>query len=318
MSGLTVAIPILNEEETIPRLLERLAAAVAAADLPIKEFLFIDDGSTDRSVELLQEAAVTDPRIRVLVLSRNFGHQIAISAAIDHAAGDAIIIMDADLQDPPEVLRGLYEKWQDGYEIVYAVRTKRKKESFFKRVTASVFYRLLRTLAEIDIPVDAGDFCLLDRKVIDALRQMPERSRYVRGLRAWVGFRSAALPYEREERFAGETKYPFRKMLALAINGVLGFSTLPLRLATYLGILVAFVCCVLVVILLAIKIIYGSTFADPGWTSLMLAIFFMGSVQLFVIGVMGEYIGRIYRESQQRPLYLVRDTIGAGTKREKH
>lgn len=309
MSSITVAIPILNEAETIPELLARLRKVVKDSGLPVKEFLFIDDGSTDDSVALLHTAQKDDPRIRVLVLSRNFGHQIAISAAIDHAKGDAIVIMDADLQDPPEVLRGMYEKWQEGYEIIYAVRTARKNESFFKKATASLFYRVLRAFAEVDIPVDAGDFCLLDKKVMAALRAMPERSRYVRGLRAWVGFRSYALPYDRDERFAGETKYPLRKMLALATNGVLGFSTVPLRMATYLGVVVAAACGVLGVTLLVAKLVYGSSFGNQGWTSLMLAVFFMGGIQLFVVGVVGEYIGRIYREVQQRPLYLIRETL---------
>lgn len=307
MPGITIAIPVLNEAETIPELLLRLRSVVDAAGFPIAEFLFVDDGSTDDSVALLLAAQSEDPRIRVLVLSRNFGHQIAISAAIDHAQGDAIIIMDADLQDPPEVLSNMYQKWQEGYEIVYAVRNKRERESYFKKATASLFYRVLRLFAEVDIPVDAGDFCLLDRKVMAVLRTMPERSRYVRGLRAWVGFRSTAVYYDRQERFAGTTKYPLRKMLALATSGVLGFSTVPLRFATYLGLTTATLAAVAGVIFIVLKLLYGSMFGDPGWTSLILAVFFVGGIQLFVMGVMGEYIGRIYREVQQRPLYILRD-----------
>lgn len=307
MRALTIAIPVLNEAETIPELLARLSEVVIDAALPVTEFLFVDDGSTDDSVALLLAAQQKDPRIRVLVLSRNFGHQIAISAAIDHARGDALIIMDADLQDPPEALAAMYQKWQEGFEIVYAVRNTRARESYFKKATASLFYRVLRWFAEVDIPVDAGDFCLLDRKVLAVLRTMPERSRYVRGLRAWVGFRSTAVYYDRQERFAGSTKYPLRKMLALATTGVLGFSTLPLRFATYLGLATATLAALAGVAFVLLKLIYGSHFGDPGWTSLILAIFFVGGIQLFVMGVMGEYVGRIYREVQQRPLYILRD-----------
>jgi dolichol-phosphate mannosyltransferase len=257
--------------------------------------------------------ADSDPRFRTLRLSRNFGHQVAITAGIDAARGAAVIVMDADLQDPPDVVHRMLAKWREGYGVVYGRRVAREGETAFKKLTASLFYRLLRRLSEVDIPTDVGDFRLMDRKVVDAFKEMREQNRYVRGMVAWMGFDQCAVDYIREERFAGETKYPLKKMLSLAANGIVGFSNVPLRLILGLGLVVAGGS--FAVGLMAIIAKMAGFFVVPGWTSLALAVSGLSGVQLIVLGVVGEYVGRIHDEVKHRPLYLVRDSRGFGAGR---
>lgn len=273
------------------------------------ELVLIDDGSRDRSLEMIRNLHQKDQRIRYLSLARNFGHQIAVTAGLNFVRGQAIAILDADLQDPPELIPDMVEKWQQGYQVVYAQRTRRRRESWFKRFTAYGFYRLLKRLADVDIPTDTGDFCLMDRRVVDVLNAMPERNRYIRGLRSWVGFRQTAIRFERDPRFAGEVKYTFRKSLSLAINSLVSFSRIPLRISTYIGLLSA-----VVAILMALLVLYWRivepTAPLTGFATIMIAIFFLGAVQLVSIGILGEYIGRIYEEVKGRPLYTLAEAGG--------
>jgi dolichol-phosphate mannosyltransferase len=260
-------------------------------------------------MEQLERLAASDPRVRCIDFSRNFGHQVAITAGTDMARGDAVVVIDADLQDPPELIPRMVEKWREGYEVVFAVREKRKGESFFKLFTAAAFYRIIKRITNVDIPVDTGDFRLMDRKVVAALRILREKNRFVRGLVSWVGFRQVGIRYVREERFAGETKYPLKKMLKFAFDGITGFSYLPLQLATYLGFAVSNVAFLAICwVLLQKLVLHGHV--EPGWSSLMVTILFLGGVQLLTIGLIGEYLGRIYDEVKARPLYLVRRTLG--------
>jgi len=304
---ISVAVPVYNEEGNVRHAIERVSRALGN---DLHEIVFVDDGSRDATFDELRAAALADPRVKVLSFSRNFGHQIAVSAALEHATGEAVVIIDGDMQDPPEVIPELITKWREGYEIVYATRRSRG-DTFAKRVFAALFYRILRSLADVPIPLDAGDFALLDRKVVDVLARMPERSRYLRGLRAWSGYRSIGVPYDRHARERGESKYTLKQMLDLATSGIIGFSIVPLRLAVYVGLAFALLsalgaCWVIV------EWFLGGESLVRGWASLMLAVFFVGGVQLFIIGVLGEYIGRIYREVQGRPLYIVREKIGFG------
>src|SRR3989344_811270 len=308
MHSISIAIPVLNEEDTIPELLRRIVALDGHHDLRLAEVLFIDDGSHDRTFDILRTAALKDPRIKIISFSRNFGHQIAVSAAFDHAQGDAVVVIDGDLQDPPEFIPALVAKWQEGNDIVYAVRKKRK-EGVAKRTIAALFYRLLRMIAEVDIPLDTGDFALLDRKVVEVMKRMPERSRYLRGLRAWSGFRSIGIEYDRNARAAGESKYTLKKMIDLAASGIIGFSTVPLRIATYIGMFMA-LASVLGGMFVFFQWLIGWPGLVRGWASLMIGFFFVSGIQLFILGVMGEYIGRIYREVQARPLYIIGKKIG--------
>jgi dolichol-phosphate mannosyltransferase len=245
-----------------------------------------------------------DSQVRYLSFARNFGHQIAVTAGLNFAQGKAVIVLDADLQDPPELIPDLLETWRSGYQVVYAQRTKRKNESWFKRLTAFAFYRILRQLADVDIPADTGDFCLMDRQVVDVLNQIPERNRYIRGLRAWIGFRQTSIKFERDPRFAGEVKYTFRKSFSLALNSIISFSRIPLRLSTYLGLFSA-----LIALLMSLIVLYWriSQPGSPltGFAAIMIAVFFLGSVQLICLGLLGEYIGRIYEEVKGRPLYTL-------------
>ena len=272
------------------------------------ELIFVNDGSRDASLEMLHELNQRDPRIKVLNFSRNFGHQIAITAGSDYADGDAVIIMDADLQDPPEVVLRLIDKWRAGYDVAYAVRTKRAGETWFKLFTASVFYRLIRSIADVDIPLDAGDFRLMDRRVVLAMRQLRERNRFMRGLSSWVGFKQIAVEYERAARFAGETKYPLRKMLRLANNAITSFSHVPLQLATYTGFALAVVS--LVGILVAIIARLSGISAFSGQATTLVSVLFLGGIQLIFLGIIGEYLGRIYDEVKNRPLYIIADAVG--------
>jgi glycosyltransferase involved in cell wall biosynthesis len=310
---LSVVIPIFNEELVIDeldlRLHELLIDVAAQADMEW-EVVFIDDGSKDKSLIKLRQLALAEPRYRVLSFSRNFGHQMAITAGMDRADGDAVVIMDADLQDPPEVVREMVALWKQGYDVVYAVRNKRHGETLFKRLTAAGFYRALRALTGVDIPVDTGDFRLMSRPVVLTMRALRERHRFVRGLVAWAGFRQTAVKYDRHERYAGETKYPLHKMLRFAADGITSFSTVPLRAATWLGLLSGLLA--VGVVLWAIYVKFFIRGVVPGWTTLMIMVAFSSSVQLLMMGVLGEYIGRAYEELKGRPLYVVAEELNFG------
>ncbi|WP_375473829.1 glycosyltransferase family 2 protein [uncultured Nostoc sp.] len=301
-------VPIYNEEEIIPELYRRLSAVMNRMD-GLVELILINDGSRDRSLQLLQELHQKDPRICYLSFARNFGHQIAVTAGLNFVRGQVIVILDADLQDPPELIPDMVEKWRQGYQVVYAQRTQRLNEGWFKRFTAYFFYRILKKLADVEIPTDTGDFCLMDRQIVDILNSMPERTRYIRGLRSWVGFQQTAIRFERNPRFAGEVKYTFSKSLALAINGLVSFSIVPLRLSTYLGLVAA-----AAAIFMALLVLYWRLFVPhsplTGFTIILMAIFFLGSVQLVSVGILGEYIGRIYEEVKARPLYTLAEVGG--------
>jgi len=299
---LSVVIPVFNEEETIPELDRRLRAFLGALG-ETWEVVFVDDGSRDQSLALLQGLAEQEPRYKVVSFGRNFGHQIAITAGMDRAEGEAVVVMDADLQDPPEVVREMLQRWREGFDVVYAVRERRLGETWFKRITASLFYRLFRALLGFDVAIDAGDFRLMSRPVILTMRSLRERHRFIRGLVGWIGFRQASVKYTRHERFAGVTKYPLRKMLSFAFDGITSFSTLPLRTATWLGAFAGLLAMGLGAWAFYVRT-WGNT-AVPGWTTLMILIALGSSVQLLVIGILGAYIGRIYEEVQRRPLYTV-------------
>jgi glycosyltransferase involved in cell wall biosynthesis len=302
---LSLVIPIYNEELVIPELSRRLAQVLAELEKVVEswEVVFIDDGSVDRSFELLSQMAEAEQRYRVVSFSRNFGHQLAITAGLDRAEGDAVVVMDADLQDPPEVIARMIEKWREGFDIVYGVRKTRKGETIFKRLTAAVFYRLFRAmLGGISVPVDAGDFRLMSRAAVLALRALAERHRFVRGMVAWIGFRQTAVYYDRDARFAGETKYPLRKMLHFAADGITSFSTFPLRIATWLGAAAGVLALVIGVWAVYVKFFTNSTV--PGWTTIMMFVGFGSSAQLLMTGILGEYVGRVYEEVKGRPLYI--------------
>jgi len=301
-------IPIYNEEETIAEMYRRVSAVMDRLDGAV-ELILINDGSRDRSLRLMRDLHERDSRVCYLSLARNFGHQIAVTAGLNFARGEVVVILDADLQDPPELIPDMVEMWRQGYQVVYAQRSQRRKESWFKKFTAYGFYRLLKKLADVDIPTDTGDFCLLDRQVVDVLNSMPERNRYIRGLRSWIGFKQAAIRFERDPRFAGEVKYTFGKSLALAINGLVSFSRVPLRLSTYVGLFSA-----IAAIFMALLVLYWRIFVPSsplaGYTIILMAIFFLGAVQLVCIGILGEYVGRIYEEVKGRPLYTVGEVGG--------
>ena len=301
---LSVVIPVFNEEETIPELDRRLRALFEGLTGVggSWEVVFIDDGSKDRSAALLADLAAREPRYKVIGFSRNFGHQIAITAGIDRADGDAVVVMDADLQDPPEVVQQMLDKVGEGFDVVYGVRRRRASETVFKRATASGFYRLIRAMTRVDIPADAGDFRLMTRPVVLAMRALREQHRFVRGMVAWVGFRQTAVYYDREARFAGETKYPLRKMIRFAIDGITSFSVLPLRMATWLGLFAGSLAVVVGIWLFFVKFLHLG--AVPGWTGIMVAVTFGFSAQFVMTGILGEYVGRIYEEIKRRPLYI--------------
>lgn len=298
----SVVIPIYNEAEVLPTLYQRLTKVMEELGEPY-EIIFINDGSTDESPKLLLDLQAQDTRVKVVSFSRNFGHQIAITAGLDYSSGDPVIVMDGDLQDPPEVILQLLAQWQAGNEIVFAVRASREGEGFFKRITASLFYRILRRLTTTEIPVDAGDFRLMSRVAVEALKPIRERNRFVRGLVGWIGFRHTSIKYVRDRRYAGETKYPLTKMIRFALNGIFSFSLLPLQLATYLGFGVSLLSSTYLLYAVWLKLF--TTRVVQGWASVIVAVLFMGGVQLVSLGIIGEYIGRIYEEVKQRPLYLV-------------
>lgn len=303
---ISVIIPVFNEEGSISELLNRLQTVLKEQQIS-SEIILIDDGSTDGTLPILQEFANKNNEVKLIVFSRNFGNQAAVSAGLNYCIGDCAIIIDADLQDPPELLPEIIAKWQEGYEVVFAQRVARKGESLFKKMTASIFYRLLQKLTQVDIPPDTGDFRLIDRKVITTLNEMPEKNRFLRGMVSWAGFRQTGITYVREERFAGETKFPFFKMLKFALTGITSFSFVPLQLASYFGFIVsagAFIS--------GLYVLYLKFFTDKtiqGWTSLMIALLFLGGIQLITLGIVGEYIGRMSDEVKQRPAYVIRDTV---------
>ncbi len=298
----SLVIPIYNEEETLPRLIGRIKSLLRRLDGET-EAIFVDDGSHDGSVKYLRDVAAADPRFRLIELSRNFGHQIAITAGMDAAAGDAVIVMDADLQDPPEVVLDLVAKWKEGFEIVYARRIKREGESWFKRLTASLFYRLLEKMTSVDIPRDVGDFRLVGRKALETFKQMPEHDRFVRGMFGWMGFKQTAVPFERPARAVGKTKYPFWKMMHLAVHGIVSFSEKPLRLALWGGLVIS-----------ALAVFFGAyaifawifeTGVIAGWTSTIVIVSLLCGINLFMTGIVGLYVGGIHAEVKRRPLYVV-------------
>ena len=303
----SIVVPLYNEEEVITECHRRLTETMAQAG-DSYELIFVNDGSRDKTMELAREIARKDKHVRIISFSRNFGHQTAITAGMDMASGNAVVVIDADLQDPPQVILEMIALWKQGYQVVYGRRSKRKGETAFKKVTAKLFYRTLNAMTDVSIPVDTGDFRLLDRKVVEALKTLPERNRYVRGLVSWVGFRQIAVEYVREERFAGETKYPLRKMLKFAGDALTSFSYKPLKLSIVLGGVLSFGCFIYLLVVL-----YMALFTDmtiPGWSSSMVISLFFNGVVLIMLGIIGQYIGRIYDETKGRPIYIVGEMVG--------
>jgi dolichol-phosphate mannosyltransferase len=310
---ISIVIPIYDEEENIDNLYARLTVSAPTWNDDY-EILLVDDGSKDSSLAMMRAYAEKDSRVRVIKLSRNFGHQPAISAGIQEAKGDAVVIMDGDLQDPPEELYRFLDKWREGYDVVYAVRTKRK-EGFFKKIAYKTFYRMLAWISDIEIPLDSGDFCVMDRKVINTIvNEMPEQVRFVRGLRAYAGFKQVGVTYERAERAAGEVKYTFKKLVELALDGLFGFSNFPLRMATYLGFTIAipsFLVGIFFILhrLIGFKVFGHSPEETPGTATLAVGMYFLGGVILIILGILGEYIGRIYIEVKRRPFFVIDEVI---------
>ena len=303
---ISVVVPMYFEEEVAQECYNRLKSVMLQNDINY-EFVFVNDGSTDRTMEILSEIAANDYRTKIVNFARNFGHQVAVTAGIAAAKGDAIVIIDADLQDPPEVIPELIAKWEEGYEVVYAKRKQRKGETWFKLLTAKYFYKFLNYMSDIDIPKDTGDFRIIDRKVADVFNQMTERNRFIRGMMSWVGFRQTYVEYQRDERFAGETKYPLKKMIKFASDGIIAFSTKPLRIVMTLGLLSVLISIIVLLYTITVKIIGTGT--QTGWASIMVAITFFSGIQLLGLGIVGQYIARIYDESKNRPIYIVKETI---------
>jgi dolichol-phosphate mannosyltransferase len=303
--ALSIIVPLYNEEANVHALYERLKAVVEGMGVR-HEFIFINDGSRDSTLALVHGLSYRDPHVRYIDLSRNFGHQIAVSAGLDYAAGEAVVIIDADLQDPPELIPELYEKLRSGYEVVYAKRLSRPGESAAKLMTAKLFYRMLAAITHVDIPVDTGDFRIIDRKVVEALKRMPEQSKFLRGQISWIGFRQTYVEYDRAQRAGGETGYTYSKMLRLAIDGITAFSDFPLKLASLSGFVVSGVAFLIMLYTLYSRFVSHNY--QPGWASLMISVLFMGGVQLIAIGIIGEYIGRLSADVRHRPLYLIADT----------
>ncbi len=298
----SIVAPVFNEEETLPEFYRRTRAVMDGLDGPC-ELVLVFDGSRDRSPEVGRELRARDPRVKIICFSRNFGHQIAITAGIDYAEGDAVVVIDSDLQDPPEVIPQLVARWKEGYDLVFAQRAKREGETWFKLFTASLAYRLIRRLASIDIPPDTGDFRLIDRKVVLALRRLREHHRYMRGLSIWVGYKQAGIKYDRQERYAGSTQYPLRKMIKFMSDAITGFSYTPLQLATTLGFWVSGIALLAMPIVAVLRLLGNNFFTGQATT--LIAVLFLGGVQLISLGIIGEYLGRIYDEVRGRPLYLV-------------
>ncbi|MGZ8669232.1 MAG: glycosyltransferase family 2 protein [Solirubrobacterales bacterium] len=300
-------VPVLNEEDVLPELHRRLSETAEKLDGP-SEFILVDDGSIDRSREVVLQLRDRDPRLKLVALSRNFGHQLAITAGIDVARGDAVVVMDSDLQDPPEVVVEMAARWREGFDLVHGVRTARRGEGAFKRHTAHLFYRLLNRASDVDLPLDTGDFRLLDRRVADVVRRMREPNRYLRGLFAWVGFRQTGVQYERDERYAGDTKFSLMRMLSFAVDGLTGFSTVPLRLALGLGLAISALAFAAGLAAVVLKLTGAYTIS--GWASVTVMITFFSGVQLLMLGAVGQYVGRIFEQGKARPLYLIAETHG--------
>jgi len=311
----TIIVPVYNEQEVVEVTHGRLTEVFKSVGEPY-EILYVNDGSRDRTIDILHEICGRDENARALNFSRNFGHMAAITAGMDHARGDAVIVIDADLQDPPEILPEMIKEWRNGYDVVYGKRISRKGETWFKKLTARVYYRLLHNLTNVDIPVDTGEFRLIDRKVCDAMKSLPERNRYIRGLVSWVGFRQKAVEYVREERFAGETKYPLKKMIKLAADGIASFSYKPLKLAMGIGAILS-VCGFIYLIVILIRHIVNSASMITGWASTTAIILFSQGIVLMMLGIIGEYIGRIFDELKGRPIYIVRDEYGKDISNDK-
>lgn len=303
----SIVAPCWNEEGNLPELYRRIKE-VLDRTAERWELVLINDGSTDRTAELMQELHAADSRIHYIDFARNFGHQVAVTAGMDYAQGDAVILIDADLQDPPELMLDMIEKWKDGFEVVYAVRSERKGETWFKLFTAKLFYRLIYRITDVDIPLDTGDFRLMDRKVVNQLKSMREHHRFIRGMTSWVGFKQTGVTYVREERFAGETKYPLRKMIKLAVTAITGFSIFPLQLATFVGFVIALLSALLILVVIIARLSGSQAFIGQATTLVM--VLFMGGVQLISLGIIGEYLGRIYDEVRARPLYVVNKAVG--------
>jgi dolichol-phosphate mannosyltransferase len=305
MIDISVVVPLYNEQGCLGELYQRIDASVSIIN-PNYELLFVNDGSTDTTLARLIALSSGNPRVKYISLSRNFGHQIAISAGLDYCKGKAVVIIDGDLQDPPELIPELYSKYREGYDVVYAKRIRRKGETLFKKASASLFYRILRSITRVDIPVDVGDFRLIDRKIVDYLRQMPEQNKFLRGQIAWLGFRQTFVEFEREGRRSGKTGYPMGKMVKFALDGITGFSNAPLRMVTNFGLLISLTAFIIILYALYSHYILHRTIT--GWTSLIISSMFIGGVQLLSIGIIGEYINRINTNVQNRPLYIVDKT----------
>lgn len=303
---LSIIIPIYNEEGNIETLFNRLDAAVTELHLSEVEYIFVNDGSKDRSMAMIKSLAERNSKVKYINLSRNFGHQIAVSAGLDHCKGEAVVIIDADLQDPPELISQLYKKLREGNEVVYAKRRSRQGEGFLKKFTARLFYRILRSLTSIHIPIDTGDFRIIDKKIVEALKQMPEQQKFLRGQISWIGFNQTFVEYDREERHAGKTGYTYKKMVRLALDGITSFSNFPLKFATIAGFVVSGISFFMILYALYSRFITRDY--QPGWASLMLAVLFIGGIQLIGIGIIGEYISRMSTNIRNRPLYITRDT----------
>lgn len=310
----SIIAPVYNEVESLPELYRRIKEIMDRTGEPW-ELILVDDGSQDGSTGVIRELAAQDHCVKPVIFARNFGHQIAVTAGLDFAQGSAVVIIDADLQDPPEVILELIDKWREGYEVVYAVRAERVGETPFKKFTAALFYRLIYQITDVKIPLDTGDFRLMDRKVVDVLNSMRERHRFLRGMSAWVGFKQVGVPYRREARYAGTTKYPFRKMLKLALNAITGFSYFPLQLATYLGFGAAGLSILMIPVVIILRSLTGSELVGQATT--LVAVLFLGGVQLISLGLLGEYLGRVYDEVRGRPLYIVSQAPETETEKEK-
>jgi polyisoprenyl-phosphate glycosyltransferase len=299
----SIIAPIYNEFENIPELYRRVTEVMDATSEPW-EFILVDDGSTDGSTDRIRDLAKNDVKVRPVIFARNFGHQIAVTAGMDYSRGDGVVIIDADLQDPPEVILDLAKKWKEGYEVVYAIRAEREGESWFKLATASLFYRIIYRITDVKIPLDTGDFRLIDRKVVDVMSKMREKHRFLRGMSSWIGFKQIGVEYKRSARLSGVTKYPLKKMLKFATDGITGFSYFPLQIATYLGFFAAGVSVIAIPVVALLRLMTGYHFFE-GQTTTLISVLFLGGVQLISLGILGEYIGRIYDEVKGRPLYIV-------------
>lgn len=312
---ISIISPVHNEEPVLHELYRRLTEVMEPTGHEW-ELVLVDDGSRDRSAEIIAELHQADPRVRGIILSRNFTFQVAVTAGLEHAQGDAVVLIDADLQDPPEVILEMIAKWQEGYDVVYGVRSSRAGETWFKKVTAKAFYRIINRITGIHIPVDTGDFRLMDRGVVEAVLQMRERNRFLRGMVSWVGYRQTGVTYERKARFAGETKFTVRRMTRFAVDAITGYSYFPLQLATYFGFLIAFVSTIAIILVIIARLFFPT---QPllGQATTLVAVLFLGSIQLISLGIIGEYLGRIYDEVRERPLYLVDKKYGFDTPQER-